>query len=425
MRILLVGATGFIARALAPALERAGHAVVRLSRHGDPDGRPSVALDVASARRARDWLGALTGVDAVVYAVGTFQEQGEQTFQALHVDGPHALYEACVTQGVRRVVHLSPPGPHDGAASRYHLTKRASDRHLLGLPLRATVLQPSLVFGPDGASARLFCRWAALPLVPVPGRGAQRVQPVHLDDVVDAIVATVQDDTTAGHTLALVGPEPLTLADYLRRLRRGLGLAPAPVVPVPMALARAATRVASRLGDRLADPEALDMLARGNAAPDTGMRRLLGRPPRPVATFIGAPVDAWRVWAQAGWTLPMLRLAVAAVWLFTAVVSFGVFPVDQSRELLARVGAEGGFATLLLYGAAGTDLALGLAVLCLPHRRWVWVAQLLLIAGYTALITWRLPEFWWHPFGPILKNLPMLAAIALLAALEAPRRWTT
>jgi peptidoglycan/LPS O-acetylase OafA/YrhL len=88
------------------------------------------------------------------------------------------------------------------------------------------------------------------------------------------------------------------------------------------------------------------------------------------------------------------------------------------------VGLHGTLATLALYGAALLDLALGVATLIVParRRRPVWLAQLALIAGYTVLITIFLPDFWLHPYGPISKNLPVLAAIALLWALEPPRR---
>jgi peptidoglycan/LPS O-acetylase OafA/YrhL len=67
------------------------------------------------------------------------------------------------------------------------------------------------------------------------------------------------------------------------------------------------------------------------------------------------------------------------------------------------------------------DLLLGLATILVPagRRGIVWAAQLLLIAGYTVLITLFLPEYWLHPYGPITKNVPLLAAIALLWALES------
>jgi len=87
------------------------------------------------------------------------------------------------------------------------------------------------------------------------------------------------------------------------------------------------------------------------------------------------------------------------------------------------VGATGLLATVLLYGAALLDLAIGIAVLVLRRRPWLWLLQLALIAGYTVIITLRLPEFWLHPYGPILKNLPLMAAIWIMYEFE--KSWNT
>jgi hypothetical protein len=130
------------------------------------------------------------------------------------------------------------------------------------------------------------------------------------------------------------------------------------------------------------------------------------------------------VQARLAWLLPLLRLSIALVWIVTGLLSFGLYPVQDSYALLARLGITGALAPLMLYGAAALDLALGVATLVLRRRVLLWWMQIALMLGYMVLITWALPEFWLHPFGPILKNLPMLVAVGLLLALEEPR-WNT
>jgi hypothetical protein len=76
------------------------------------------------------------------------------------------------------------------------------------------------------------------------------------------------------------------------------------------------------------------------------------------------------------------------------------------------------WAPLFLYGAAGLDLVLGVLTLVLKRRVGLWLAQIALIVGYTAIISVRLPEYWLHPYGPVLKNLPMLAVLWLLYAVD-------
>jgi hypothetical protein len=122
--------------------------------------------------------------------------------------------------------------------------------------------------------------------------------------------------------------------------------------------------------------------------------------------------------ALLGWLQLVLRFALAAVWLVAGVVSMGVYPVEESYALLAAVGITGSLAPVALYGAAAMDIAFGLGTLFLRHRKFLWIAQVSLIGLYTVAITFFLPEFWLHPFGPLIKNLPILAVILLLYELE-------
>jgi hypothetical protein len=79
----------------------------------------------------------------------------------------------------------------------------------------------------------------------------------------------------------------------------------------------------------------------------------------------------------------------------------------------------------MLYGAALFDIGLGIATLVLARRRVLWLVQIALVLVYTAIISVRLPEFWLEPFGPVTKNVPLLAALWLLYELDGRRRWNT
>ena len=113
-----------------------------------------------------------------------------------------------------------------------------------------------------------------------------------------------------------------------------------------------------------------------------------------------------------------LRVSLAAMWLGTAWVSLWGYPREASHALLARVGLHGGVAEAALWSGALLDALLGIAMLLLPRRRPVYYAQLALMAGYTVLISLWLPEFWLHPFGPLLKNVPIAGAILALILLD-------
>lgn len=427
MRVLLLGASGFLGAALLRRLHSAGHTVVCVARHPPPDEERvhGVALDLGTLTQAAAWTPLLDGVHAVVNTVGLFRERAGQTFETLHVRMPCALFEACVRAGVHRVVQVSALGADDRAPTAYWRSKAAADQVLLALPLAGVVVRPSLVFGVEGASARLMLGLAALPLLPLAAGGRQVVQPLHVDDAAQALQRLVEDPARCG-VVALVGPAALTLADYLQALRQGLGLGRARTVQVPAAWVAKAAAAGAHRPDSLLDPDSWTMLQHGpNAAPADDTAALLGHAPRPVARFITpAQAQALRAEAQARWTVPLLRLALAALWLATAAVSAGLYPVADSLALLGRAGVPPAWQPLMLYGAAAVNALLGALTLWPLRARWrrrLWGAQALLVLGYSAIITLRLPEYWLHPYGPMTKNLVVLAVLAVLHAADGTR----
>jgi uncharacterized protein YbjT (DUF2867 family) len=426
VRVLVTGASGFIGRAVVQALRQRGHGVVRVLRRPPAGAADVLQADFANVPGRGWWAPRLGNIDAVVNAVGILREQHGQSFRALHTDAPAELFHACAASGVASVVHISALGADANARTGYHLSKRAADDVLRGLPLRAAIVQPSLVYGPGGSSAALFNKLAMAPLLPFPQGGRMLVQPVHLDDVVAGIVRLLEAPPHGVVTLPFAGPQPQSLRDYLAALRAALGERRRQwVLPLPTGLFRAGAAIAAHLPGSMLDPETAEMLLAGNATEANALPQVLERPPRPPGEFIAPAMrEATRRAAVLDLWLPVMRVALALMWLWTAAVSFGLYPVQDSLALLARVGLHGTQAVIALHGAALLDLVLSVLTLAAPAhwRRPVWLAQLALIAGYTVLITVFLPEYWLHPYGPISKNIPVAALIALLWALEPPTR---
>jgi uncharacterized protein YbjT (DUF2867 family) len=389
LRVLVLGASGFIGRHAAAALRAAGHEVL------------ASPLRFEQALRAGDWLPILRDPEAVVNAVGIFREGKGKSFLEIHDAAPRALFEACGQSGVRRVVQVSALGADQAARSAFHLSKRSADRFLAATGLEWSIVQPSLVFGEGGQSARLFSLLASLPLTPLPGDGRQRIQPIHVLDLAELIVRLVVLPARA--VVPAVGPREVELREWLGILRRQMGLGGARFVAIPRAFVPL-------------DRETLQMLDRGSTASPEAVTRLLGRTPLAPEDFVNEKeAIVLRTRARLDWLLPLLRACVAAVWIGSGVVSLGLYPAQDSLAMLARVGLAH---PAVLYGAALLDIAIGTAILAVKRRKWLWRLQLALIAGYSAIVAVWLPELWLHPFGPLLKNLPMLAAIVALHELE-------
>ncbi|WIV99747.1 NAD-dependent epimerase/dehydratase family protein [Kinneretia aquatilis] len=292
MNILLCGAQGFIGRHVLGRLLSQGHSVRATSRTARPSsekpGLEWIQADFSRELAARDWLPRLQGVDAVINAVGVLRDRPGQPMDAIHHRGPVALFEACAEAGVRRVLQISALGIAE-SDTQYARSKRAAETKLLALQqagrLDATVLQPSIVFGPGGASSELFLNLARLPLLILPGAALNtRVQPVAVQDLAEACLRLLP--RTGPPQLAVVGPQALCLSDFIAGLRRQQGRPPARVLRLPDALSRLSARIGDQLPFQPWGRETLALLRQDNMADPAPLRQLLDRDARSPNEFL-------------------------------------------------------------------------------------------------------------------------------------------
>ncbi|MGE4435003.1 SDR family oxidoreductase [Achromobacter sp.] len=415
MNILVCGANGFIGRALCQALARDGHRVlkgVRQARHAD-----EIAVDYRVDTTPAAWADRLRGIHVVVNAVGLLREGDGGDFDRIHHRAPAALFDAAAQAGARRVLQLSALGAQSGATA-YFRSKRAADDHLRALPVAHHILRPALVYGAQGASARFFRTLASLPLHALPAGGRQPLRPIHVDELAEIVARLVNRVADAPPVLDLVGGTEVSFRQMLAVYRKAMGFAPAWTLAVPGALVAAGAALCERLPGSILTRDTWRMLRAGNSGDAAATARALGRAPAGIDTFIRPPeAPALRLQALAAWRPALLRGTLALIWLWTALCSAFIYPVADSLALLARVGLHGPVALAALYLAAALDAGFGLATLWRPGRR-LWAAQLALVLGYSAVIAVALPEFLWHPFGPLLKNAAVIALLFILFSEE-------
>ncbi|MFN3988058.1 MAG: SDR family oxidoreductase [Rhodocyclaceae bacterium] len=432
MNVFICGADGFLGGAIARALAARGHAVTRGVRRRRHDS--DVVIDYDCDLDPVCWLPRLSSVDAVVNAVGILRAEEVEAFERVHHRAPAALFQACHRAGVVRGVQISALGAADGGCA-YLSSKAHGDAAFRRWLHDGVVIRPGLVFAAGGVSASLFLTLASFPVIVEP-RGCP-VQPVHVDDLVQLVVLAIEGEPVAAATsdvqraspsataairaavLDLPGPRALPFGDLLACYRASLGFAPAWRLRAPAWLFAAVSRLSGRWSSALLDRDTWAMLAAGNVGDPAPAQRLLGRALVDPVQFVPPDrAEAMRLRALAAWRGPMLRGVLATIWLLTAWVSLCVWPWDDSLAMLAAFGLVGGVGIVFLVGAGLLDLVMGGLTLLLPGRR-LWVAQLGLIGGYSALIAWGLPAFLYHPFGPVLKNLAVATLLVQLLAEDA------
>lgn len=414
MNILVCGANGFIGRALGARLEAGGHRVLRGVRHAV--GPHDVAIDFTKDVDPDAWLARLDGVDVVINAVGILADRRDATFDAVHRAAPCALFTACCRARVRRVIQISALGVERGDTP-YFASKYAADTFLRTLPIDYRIVRPALVYGASGTSARFFRMLASLPVHALPAGGQQRLRPVHVDDLAELVARLVDAPAAGNPVIDAVGGDEVEYREMLSVYRAALGFPPAARIALPGPLVGAAAALLGTLPGAMLTRDTWTMLRGGNTGDPAALAAVLGRPPRGLRHFIGADAAALRRDALAMWRRPLLLGALAIVWIWTAIVSAFIHPRHDSLAMLARAHLTGLPALIALYAACALDFAFGVATVVAPSRR-LWVAQGALIVAYSAVIAVTMPGLLAEPFGPVLKNVPILAILLILFSEE-------
>jgi uncharacterized protein YbjT (DUF2867 family) len=428
MNILLTGANGFIGRYLLASLERAGHRVIPAVRRPAAidvvlPAPASIAVDLNRDVRLEDWKQRLIGIEAVINCAGVLQGRPGQSIEAIHAAAPKALFAACQEAGVKRVIQISAISAEDPAGTAYASTKREADEFLASTDLDWVVLRPSLVYaeGAYGGTA-LFRALAALPFtIPVIGHEDHHFQPIHVDDVCGTVLRILDQPSIRRVVIDPVGPETLTLRQMLIDLRRWLGFPPARVVEIPRGL----VLIAARIGDALGGPintTALRQLEFGNTGRLDAFVEIVGAQPRRWSdALLARPSQAQDRWhARLYFLRPVLRWVLALMWVGSGAIGL-MRPASITALIFAAFGLSGMAASVAAWISCLLDIAIGASLLARQRPGAMATLQLAVVAAYTAGLTFAQPSLWADPFGPLLKNLPIMAAIMILAAIERDR----
>ena len=228
--VVVLGGSGFVGRHLAQELLSRGARLRAVSRNPERAaalkplaGLGQVQLLRADLTRSDSLPQVLAGADAVVNLAGTFAGD----LDAVMGRGAGALAAAATAAGARAFVHISAIGADAEGSTAYARAKAAGEAAVLAAFPRATVLRPSVLFGPDDQFVNMFAGLSAmLPVLPVFGPSAQ-LQPLLVDDLALAICAALEDPAAhGGKTFELGGPEVVTMGEFNRRVAKAAGRTP-------------------------------------------------------------------------------------------------------------------------------------------------------------------------------------------------------
>lgn len=243
--VTIVGGTGFVGRYVVKLLASAGYTLRVIARNPDAALQLKTAGDVGQIVLQRGDLAdpdSLAGkIDysyAVINLVGVLFESGRQNFTNLHAQGAERLAQIARAAGVPRFIHMSALSVDKARTSKYARTKLLGEKAVLTAFPEATIIRPSVIFGPEDNFFNQFARLATFaPALPLIG-GRTRFQPVYVGDVAKAIHACLARPETRGQVYELGGPQTYSFRQLLEYVLQVTGRKRA-LLPVPFGIASA------------------------------------------------------------------------------------------------------------------------------------------------------------------------------------------
>jgi uncharacterized protein YbjT (DUF2867 family) len=220
--VTVFGGSGFLGRSVVRALAKREYRIrvaVRrpaLAGHLQPLGKVGQIHAVqANLRYPASVEAAMRDSHVAINLVGILAEGGAQTFDAVQGAGAGTVAKAASTVGAR-MVHISAVGADENSLSRYARAKAAGEKAVLATIPSATIMRPSIVFGPEDQFTNRFAALARMsPALPLIGGGVTKMQPVYVGDVATAVADAVDGKTRLGATYELGGPEVLTMREIM------------------------------------------------------------------------------------------------------------------------------------------------------------------------------------------------------------------
>jgi NADH dehydrogenase len=291
MTILVTGAAGYVGNNTVRCLVELGKPVramvhnVEKSRKRLGDVADKIEIVQGDVTRRDSLERAMQGASAVIHLVAVALEKGGATYEEINYQGTVNVVDAAEVAGVTRFINMSQNGADSSLPYRFLKSKGKAQEYVASSKLRWTAMRPSVIFGPQDEFFNSIARLVKVTPIAFPliGGGKAEFQPVSVYDVVEAIVRSLDDDSTIGNEFRLGGPEVLTMGEIERRILGALGTSRL-LVPAPVGLLRVPVFIMEKtLPGSPVSTSLLELLAVPNTVKDNALVTYFKIEPRPFA----------------------------------------------------------------------------------------------------------------------------------------------
>ncbi|MEC4849269.1 MAG: NAD-dependent epimerase/dehydratase family protein [Nitrosarchaeum sp.] len=220
MRVVVTGATGFIAKNLRKYLSDNDVKLISISRHDFKKVKNETKF-ITKNYDEKVIFSKLKNSDALIHLVGIGKQTIDNDYNQIHIELTKKIINLCKKSKIKKIIYFSGLGVSKNASLGYFISKYKAEKLIIDSKLNYTIFRPSYIVGKDDYFTKYLKKQIKTGQIQIPGSGNYSLQPIYIDDVTKIIFNALTQNNFSKMILDLVGSESITFQKYVKEFSRG------------------------------------------------------------------------------------------------------------------------------------------------------------------------------------------------------------
>ena len=220
LKIVVTGASGFIAKNLRKYLSEQNIELISISRNDFKNFKNEIKI-ISENYEEKNILKKIKNSDVLIHLVGIGRQSVNSDYDMINTDLTKHVVNLSKKARIKKIIFLSGLGVSSNTALGYFISKYNAEKQIIDSGLDFTIFRPSYIVGKDDLLSKNLKNQIKSGEIIIPGSGTYSIQPIHVSDVVKVIFESLSQLKFNNKIIDLVGPDFVTFEKYVKLFSKG------------------------------------------------------------------------------------------------------------------------------------------------------------------------------------------------------------